>query len=164
MNLGSLYFVSLAKTSCRDMLLTVLALRKQSIAVLHKLKLKMALRRSPKPGALTAATLTIPRILLTTKVANASPSISRVGKAGVITVEEGSGFDNELEVVEGMQFDRINHEYLRFLRRVIECMDCPNQQSLLLGYSQNMGIDIHDQTAYLQPPLVRYQNLSLLQQ
>jgi hypothetical protein len=24
----------------------------------------------------------------------------------VITVEEGSGFDNELEVVEGMQFDR----------------------------------------------------------
>jgi chaperonin GroEL len=32
--------------------------------------------------------------------------MDRVGKAGVITVEEGSGFDNELEVVEGMQFDR----------------------------------------------------------
>ena len=29
-----------------------------------------------------------------------------VGKEGVITVEEGSGFDNELDVVEGMQFDR----------------------------------------------------------
>jgi chaperonin GroEL len=29
-----------------------------------------------------------------------------VGKEGVITVEEGSGLDNELEVVEGMQFDR----------------------------------------------------------
>ncbi|CAC9441809.1 chaperonin GroEL [bacterium endosymbiont of Bathymodiolus sp. 5 South] len=33
-------------------------------------------------------------------------AMKRVGKAGVITVEEGSGFDNELEVVEGMQFDR----------------------------------------------------------
>src|ERR1700691_953008 len=28
------------------------------------------------------------------------------GKEGVITVEEGSGLENELEVVEGMQFDR----------------------------------------------------------
>ncbi len=37
---------------------------------------KIALRRAPKPGALTAATLTIPRMLLTTNVANASPSIS----------------------------------------------------------------------------------------
>ncbi len=33
-------------------------------------------------------------------------AMDRVGQAGVITVEEGSGFDNELEVVEGMQFDR----------------------------------------------------------
>ena len=31
---------------------------------------------------------------------------TKVGKEGVITVEEGSGLDNELEVVEGMQFDR----------------------------------------------------------
>ncbi|EKO0508835.1 chaperonin GroEL [Pseudomonas aeruginosa] len=29
-----------------------------------------------------------------------------VGKEGVITVEEGSGLENELSVVEGMQFDR----------------------------------------------------------
>ncbi len=36
----------------------------------------MALRRSPKPGALTAATLSPPRSLLTTKVAKASPSMS----------------------------------------------------------------------------------------
>ncbi|MDP7042094.1 MAG: chaperonin GroEL, partial [Gammaproteobacteria bacterium] len=33
-------------------------------------------------------------------------SMGKVGKEGVITVEEGSGLDNELEVVEGMQFDR----------------------------------------------------------
>jgi chaperonin GroEL len=33
-------------------------------------------------------------------------AMEKVGKEGVITVEEGSGLDNELEVVEGMQFDR----------------------------------------------------------
>ena len=46
--------------------------------------------------------------------ANADPEIGeiisnamqKVGKEGVITVEEGSGLANELDVVEGMQFDR----------------------------------------------------------
>jgi chaperonin GroEL len=33
-------------------------------------------------------------------------AMEQVGKDGVITVEEGSGLDNELSVVEGMQFDR----------------------------------------------------------
>ncbi|MBA33983.1 MAG: chaperonin GroEL, partial [Oleispira sp.] len=33
-------------------------------------------------------------------------AMEKVGKEGVITVEEGSGFDDELDVVEGMQFDR----------------------------------------------------------
>tara|TARA_B100000941_G_scaffold120744_1_gene84969 strand:+ start:179 stop:1822 length:1644 start_codon:yes stop_codon:yes gene_type:complete len=33
-------------------------------------------------------------------------AMQKVGKEGVITVEEGSGIDNELDVVEGMQFDR----------------------------------------------------------
>ncbi len=32
--------------------------------------------------------------------------MEKVGKEGVITVEEGSGLDNSLDVVEGMQFDR----------------------------------------------------------
>jgi chaperonin GroEL len=36
-------------------------------------------------------------------IANA---MKKVGKEGVITVEEGSGLENELDVVEGMQFDR----------------------------------------------------------
>ena len=36
----------------------------------------MALRRSPKPGALTATDLNVPRILFTTSVASASPSTS----------------------------------------------------------------------------------------
>ncbi len=38
-----------------------------------------------------------------TIIANA---MEKVGKEGVITVEEGTGLDNELDVVEGMQFDR----------------------------------------------------------
>ena len=35
-----------------------------------------------------------------------SEAMDKVGKEGVITVEDGSGLDNELDVVEGMQFDR----------------------------------------------------------
>jgi chaperonin GroEL len=35
-----------------------------------------------------------------------SKAMQKVGKEGVITVEEGSGLANELDVVEGMQFDR----------------------------------------------------------
>jgi chaperonin GroEL len=33
-------------------------------------------------------------------------AMAKVGKEGVITVEEGTGLDNSLDVVEGMQFDR----------------------------------------------------------
>ncbi len=33
-------------------------------------------------------------------------AMTKVGKEGVITVEEGQALENELEVVEGMQFDR----------------------------------------------------------
>ena len=36
----------------------------------------ISLRRSPKPGALTATEVKVPRILLTTRVARASPSTS----------------------------------------------------------------------------------------
>ena len=35
-----------------------------------------------------------------------SGAMQKVGKEGVITVEEGTGLANELDVVEGMQFDR----------------------------------------------------------
>jgi chaperonin GroEL len=33
-------------------------------------------------------------------------AMDKVGKEGVITVEDGSGLENELDIVEGMQFDR----------------------------------------------------------
>ncbi len=35
-----------------------------------------------------------------------SKAMSKVGREGVITVEEGNGLDNELDIVEGMQFDK----------------------------------------------------------
>src|SRR5258705_739572 len=35
-----------------------------------------------------------------------SEAMDKVGKEGVITVEDGKGLENELELVEGMQFDR----------------------------------------------------------
>lgn len=37
---------------------------------------------------------------------NIADAMSKVGKEGVITVEEGSALEDELDVVEGMQFDR----------------------------------------------------------
>lgn len=33
-------------------------------------------------------------------------AMEKVGREGVITIEDGAGFDNELNIVEGMQFDR----------------------------------------------------------
>jgi len=38
--------------------------------------------------------------------ATIAEAMEKVGKEGVITVEEGKSLDNELDVVEGMQFDR----------------------------------------------------------
>jgi chaperonin GroEL len=35
-----------------------------------------------------------------------SEAFERVGREGVVTIEEGNGIDTEVEVVEGMQFDR----------------------------------------------------------
>src|SRR5207247_5603186 len=35
-----------------------------------------------------------------------SDAMDKVGKEGVITVEDGKSLDNELDLVEGMQFDR----------------------------------------------------------
>jgi chaperonin GroEL len=37
---------------------------------------------------------------------NIAKAMDKVGKEGVITVEDGSGLEDELDVVEGMQFDR----------------------------------------------------------
>ena len=61
----------------------------------------MALRRSPNPGALTAATLRPPRSLLTTRVASASPSMSSAmtssGRPDCTTVSRIGSSDCRLE-------------------------------------------------------------------
>jgi chaperonin GroEL len=44
-------------------------------------------------------------------------AMEKVGKDGVITVEESKGVSTELEVVEGMQFDRGAAESVRLVRR-----------------------------------------------
>ncbi|MNN47685.1 hypothetical protein D3C81_1621180 [compost metagenome] len=62
----------------------------------------MALRRSPKPGALTAATLTMPRMLLTTRVARASPSTSSAtissGRPALATASSTGSISRMLEI------------------------------------------------------------------
>jgi len=60
-------------------------------------------------------------------------AMEKVGKEGVITVEEGQGLENELDVVEGMQFDR---GYLSpyFV----------NQQDTMTADLENPYILIHD--------------------
>src|ERR671923_11298 len=45
-------------------------------------------------------------IELADKFENMGAQMVKEGKEGVITVEDGSGLENELDVVEGMQFDR----------------------------------------------------------
>ncbi len=64
-------------------------------------------------------------------------AMSKVGKEGVITVEEASGFENELDVVEGMQFDRgylspyfVNNQQL---------MTCDLENPLVLIYDKKIS-------------------------
>ena len=44
-------------------------------------------------------------------------AMQKVGNEGVITVEEAKGIDTELDVVEGMQFDRERSRF--YFRRSI---------------------------------------------
>jgi chaperonin GroEL len=54
-------------------------------------------------------------------------AMDKVGKEGVITVEDGSGLSNELDVVEGMQFDRgyLSPYFINNPERQIALMDNP---------------------------------------
>jgi chaperonin GroEL len=54
-------------------------------------------------------------------------AMDKVGKEGVITVEDGSGLSNELDVVEGMQFDRgyLSPYFINNPERQIALMENP---------------------------------------
>ena len=54
-------------------------------------------------------------------------AMDKVGKEGVITVEDGSGLQNELDVVEGMQFDRgyLSPYFINNQERQISLLDNP---------------------------------------
>jgi len=68
-----------------------------------------ALKKSSQPCKNTAAIAQVGTISANsdTSVGDIiAEAMEKVGKEGVITVEEGSTLENELDVVEGMQFDR----------------------------------------------------------
>ncbi|MEQ1602513.1 MAG: chaperonin GroEL [Methylophilaceae bacterium] len=54
-------------------------------------------------------------------------AMDKVGKEGVITVEDGTGLQNELDVVEGMQFDRgyLSPYFVNNAERQIALLDNP---------------------------------------
>lgn len=70
-----------------------------AIEALHEISQKVENKNEiAQVGAISAADKEIGRYI--------SEAMDKVGNDGVITIEESNGFNTELEVVEGMQFDR----------------------------------------------------------
>ncbi len=64
-------------------------------------------------------------------------AMQKVGKEGVITVEEAKGLDTELEVVEGMQFDR---GYLSpYFITNVEKMNCELENPYILLHEKKLS-------------------------
>jgi chaperonin GroEL len=84
-------------------------------------------------------------------------AMEKVGKDGVITVEEGKGMETELEVVEGMQFDR---GYLSpYFVTDAERMECVMEDALILVHEKKISsmkdlLPVLEQTARAGRPLL----------
>ena len=72
---------------------------KVAVEALHENSQKLKIKNEiAQVGAISAADEEIGRYI--------SEAMEKVGNDGVITIEESNGLNTELEVVEGMQFDR----------------------------------------------------------
>jgi chaperonin GroEL len=84
-------------------------------------------------------------------------AMERVGKDGVITVEEGKGIDTDLDVVEGMQFDR---GYLSpYFVTDQDSMECVLENAYILIHEKKVSsmkdlLPVLEQTARSGRPLL----------
>ena len=72
----------------------------------HRRGAEEALEDRSNPPRKSRKSAPSPPTAMTRSARCIAEAMDKVGKEGVITVEEGKGLETELEVVEGMQFDR----------------------------------------------------------